>query len=391
MNRNLTATYLALISLTLLIPCYFLPFLSSTAFGKKSLYSLLAGISSLFEKQHYLLGIIILVFSVFFPIIKNILLLISTSSLFKLNSKQRSKLAGIATYTGKYSLLDVLVVAVLVVAAKVEGLVKIEPQYGTFLFCIAIFMSLISGLLVDFHDKHRKNNTVKNYADDDTTDDPDARYINPPKEIDKIIDMTKQNNNTPDQNGTENKPPRELPDTQHTQKAHNPHSLWWFFHLVIAIAIFTTTLFYMWNENDKIEPVIIEITVTKANNAVVNTDILSSESKDYYLIVQTTTNTKPLQLHTYNNTPIGNGISWLLPHSYKLSEIKEITIWDEDMLSDDQLDRVTVTSLVSTGQHYDFILKAEPVTTDPIPLVILGSCGLYFLISLVMCIRRWTI
>ena len=51
--------------------------------------------------------------------------------------------------TGKYSLLDILVVAIMIVLVKFQGIAEVRAQSGTFLFCVAIFLSMLAGLFVD--------------------------------------------------------------------------------------------------------------------------------------------------------------------------------------------------------------------------------------------------
>ena len=54
-----------------------------------------------------------------------------------------------AMLTGKYSLLDILVVAIMIVLVKFQGIGRGAAQPGTVLFCVAILLSILAGVFVD--------------------------------------------------------------------------------------------------------------------------------------------------------------------------------------------------------------------------------------------------
>jgi len=147
-NRN--AATLAFLALLCLVPGVLLPFVTSTQLGTEKAVSLVGGIVAMLGQGELLVGIVLLVFSLVFPFAKLVFLLIATSSLLPVPKPLRHRLHDIAAATGKYSLLDVLVVAILIVAIKMRGVAEIRIASGTVLFCVAIFLSILSGLLVSF-------------------------------------------------------------------------------------------------------------------------------------------------------------------------------------------------------------------------------------------------
>jgi paraquat-inducible protein A len=137
---------LALITLSIAINQ---PFISMSKLGEVRVFSLLSGIVELFRTNQALIGSILLVFSVIFPFAKLAAILVATSSLVPISNKMRQRLHWLASVTGKYSLLDILVVAIVIVLVKFKGLVEARALPGTTLFCIAIFMSILAGFAVD--------------------------------------------------------------------------------------------------------------------------------------------------------------------------------------------------------------------------------------------------
>ena len=54
--------------------------------------------------------------------------------------------------TGKYSLLDLLVVAIMIVLVKFDGIAEVRALPGTILFGVAILLSILCGVFVDLRE-----------------------------------------------------------------------------------------------------------------------------------------------------------------------------------------------------------------------------------------------
>ena len=133
---------LLLLSLSLLIWGIFSPLLQLRQFWFFSANtSLASAIQELFQHGEWLLGIIILLFSVVFPIGKNLL---SIWALALPKTKQARWLNRLALL-GKWSMLDVFIVALVVVAAKLGLIIDATVQYGLYLLVAATLLSLIAG------------------------------------------------------------------------------------------------------------------------------------------------------------------------------------------------------------------------------------------------------
>jgi len=113
--------------------------------------------------------------------------------------------------------------------------------------------------------------------------------------------------------------------------------------------------------------------------------------KDFYILIKTPSG-EDIRLPTFASTLIGNGLTWDLKPTMPLSTITEIDLYDEDTLSDDFLDRVTVNDeLVTAGQKYQFELIVENPTREPtdprIIWSIISGCGVLALVTGVFFIR----
>jgi len=159
-RHNGLGAVLALIALVTLSISLFLPFLSMTKLGETRVFSMLGGIFELFDRREYLIGSILLIFSVLFPFLKLIGLLAATSSLAPLSPRGRLLLHKMAVVTGKYSLLDILVVAIIIVTVKFRNLVEATALPGTTVFCVAILLSMLSGLTINLDHMKQKEPTL---------------------------------------------------------------------------------------------------------------------------------------------------------------------------------------------------------------------------------------
>jgi len=152
LRHNGIAATLAVASLVTLGFAIFMPFISMTRLGERREFSLIGGILELFDTGDWLIGSVLMTFSVVFPFAKLLALLTATSALVPMSKKWRRRLHHLATVTGKYSLLDILVVAIIIVLVKFHGIAEARALPGTTLFCVAIFMSILAGFAVDLGD-----------------------------------------------------------------------------------------------------------------------------------------------------------------------------------------------------------------------------------------------
>jgi uncharacterized paraquat-inducible protein A len=152
LRHNGLAAVLAVIALIVLIVGMVMPFISMTKLGASRVFSLIGGIIELFHTGNYFIGGILLLFSVVFPIVKLVMLLAATSALVSMSDTTRRRMHKIAVVTGKYSLLDLLVVAVMIVLVKFGELAEVRALPGTILFCVAVLLSMAAGLCVNFDD-----------------------------------------------------------------------------------------------------------------------------------------------------------------------------------------------------------------------------------------------
>ena len=140
--RHLDVPILLAVSLVLLWFGLFLPVitLKELVFWKHT-FSVLSGISSLVDEGHYFLGIVIFLFSIVFPFIK--LGMLFALWFGRLAQWQREKYIHWLGAIGKWSMLDVFVVAITIVIAKLSGFASAQPQIGLYFFGSSILLAML--------------------------------------------------------------------------------------------------------------------------------------------------------------------------------------------------------------------------------------------------------
>jgi paraquat-inducible protein A len=138
------AAALSLSALLLFVPGVLLPMMRLESFGHATEASILDGVSYMLAHGEVFIGLVILVFSLVLPPLKLLALLLVSTRL--LPPAGRARLYGWVELLGRWGMLDVLVVAVLVAFVKLGDTVRIQPGVGLFLFSACVLVSILASL-----------------------------------------------------------------------------------------------------------------------------------------------------------------------------------------------------------------------------------------------------
>lgn len=108
----------------------------------ESSFSVLGGITQLFQEGKWLIAIIVALFSVVIPFIKLAFLFLISRSLNDVEAKQKKYLKLMHDY-GRWAMLDVLVVAVLIVTVKLGAVASVEIHWGLYVFAAAVVLIML--------------------------------------------------------------------------------------------------------------------------------------------------------------------------------------------------------------------------------------------------------
>ena len=113
----------------------------------KNSYSVWTGVVALWRANELLLSTVLFLFSMVFPFAK--LAALSIIWFVRLPDEQRTRLLHWLGLLGKWSMLDVFVVAILIVLVKLGPLAKVTPRSGVYVFTAAIAASMLTTMYID--------------------------------------------------------------------------------------------------------------------------------------------------------------------------------------------------------------------------------------------------
>lgn len=114
---------------------------------KKNTYSIIGGVIELYNHKDYVLAAVIFIFSCLFPIVKLISLFLLWFVPF--DPGQRGKVVTWLGHLGKWSMLDVYVVALTIVIAKSSSLLKAKPEMGIYFFGVSVVLSILTSTRIE--------------------------------------------------------------------------------------------------------------------------------------------------------------------------------------------------------------------------------------------------
>lgn len=139
----LAATALAIYPLAISAPV-----MTLERFGHEQTTSIWGGTVSLLADGHWLVGTTVLVFSVITPLIKLASMLWLGLGVARPGWHTRAVYHGVELI-GRWGMLDVLLIAVLVAAVKLGDLVEVTPGVGVAAFLAVVVLSLLSSAAFD--------------------------------------------------------------------------------------------------------------------------------------------------------------------------------------------------------------------------------------------------
>lgn len=149
-SRSRTAAF-AVAALILFPVAITLPLLEITRFGHISEVSVLEGVSTLFGHGEWFLGLVVGLCSVVLPFGKLVALLLLAGGAPALHERHRALTYHVVEWTGRWGMLDVLLVALLVAAMKMGDLLDVTPGPGAAAFAVMVVLSLCAAAVFDPH------------------------------------------------------------------------------------------------------------------------------------------------------------------------------------------------------------------------------------------------
>lgn len=151
--HSVQRTLALLITATILyIPANLLPMMETVSLGDSLQSTIIAGIILMWQDGAYPVAIVVLLASIVIPILK-IAVMFWLCYLTTLPLAERSQhgnwIYPVVDWIGRWSMVDVLVVAILVALVRFDALVGVYPGLGTFIFACVVIITMLAAMSFD--------------------------------------------------------------------------------------------------------------------------------------------------------------------------------------------------------------------------------------------------
>ncbi|RCU51653.1 paraquat-inducible membrane protein A [Corallincola luteus] len=130
-----------------LIPANILPIMTIISFGKGQSDTIMSGVIALIHYEMYPIALVVFIASVAVPVMKLLgiwILCLSVQFGWNSSPRQRTVLYRMVEFIGKWSMLDVFVIAILVALVNLGALATIEAGHGATAFCLAVVITIFA-------------------------------------------------------------------------------------------------------------------------------------------------------------------------------------------------------------------------------------------------------
>jgi len=135
-----------------LIPANIYPLLSNLILGHEEGHTILEGVVIFFQTGDYFVALVIFVASLLIPFVKILIigfLALSIQFGWKLSEHTRLLLYEFVEFIGRWSMIDVFVVALLTGLVNLGAVISILPGAGAICFALSVICTMISAQCID--------------------------------------------------------------------------------------------------------------------------------------------------------------------------------------------------------------------------------------------------
>lgn len=151
--NSLSRTWaLTLTAIILYIPANILPIMSVISYGEGKPDTIISGIKHLIEARMYPVAILVFFASIIVPLLKLIVmiyLLISVQSKSHWYPRQRTIMYRILEVIGRWSMLDIFMIAILSSLVKIGAIATVEPGAGAIFFASVVVITIFATMSFD--------------------------------------------------------------------------------------------------------------------------------------------------------------------------------------------------------------------------------------------------
>lgn len=140
----------SLTALILYFPANIFPFMTIELYGSRNSSTIWGGVISLQESGSWLIALVVFLASILIPFLKLIsLFLLALATRINMNPRLLTRLYRIVEALGRWSMLDIFLLAVLVAIMKLGPWTVVRPEIGSLLFVFVVLFTMLASSYFD--------------------------------------------------------------------------------------------------------------------------------------------------------------------------------------------------------------------------------------------------
>lgn len=144
-RSSLVCTVFSLTAMVLYLPANIFPFMTIELYGRRNSTTIWDGIVQLMDQRSYAIALIVFLASILIPVLKlMILFYLSLTAGNGMRPKFKMGLYHFVEAIGRWSMLDIFLLAVMVAAIKFGKFTTVEPEPGAALFLMVVIFTMIA-------------------------------------------------------------------------------------------------------------------------------------------------------------------------------------------------------------------------------------------------------
>lgn len=142
-SQHLTLAF-SLTALVLYLPANLFPFMSIELYGRRNTATIWGGIVSLAESGSWPIAAIVFLASILIPLLKLIILFYLSLETSSSLPKFKYRLYRIVETIGRWSMLDIFLLAIMIAILKLGKWATVEPKPGALLFALVVIFTMLA-------------------------------------------------------------------------------------------------------------------------------------------------------------------------------------------------------------------------------------------------------
>ncbi|MBK1644924.1 hypothetical protein CKO25_09725 [Thiocapsa imhoffii] len=134
------------------VPANLLPIMTVTSLGQSQSDTIFSGVTYMVNAGMWPLALVIFTASIFVPILKLCILAFLLGSVHRRSAwrpRERTRLYRIVEAIGRWSMVDVYVVAILVALVRLGNLASVQAEPGAIFFCAVVVLTMLAAMSFD--------------------------------------------------------------------------------------------------------------------------------------------------------------------------------------------------------------------------------------------------